>query len=390
MDAQNVTDTQMRRFRRKPNFRTGRDPQRFVIPRDFWKKLGRWALKQITPARVLIALIAVPVVVYIWREVTREVLIIDPFTVPKRYEEAGLTPDVMANRVGDAMRQIEYDTQTNMKKDAFALERDEASIPAIEIPGTKFDLKAMIDVTRGIFGIYPKRISGDIVLPVGPTGADSAQTQARVTIYVSQGRNRSPKIGITCPAEDVDGLVQQTAELVLRQINPYVLAAHAEEHQEYEKTVDIVQTILRNTSQDHRHQAAAMILLGTTLDDQHKYDEAIEKYQKVTEVDPKYADAYYYLGYVLDEQKKYDEAITKYQKVIEIDPKNAYAYTGWGNVLYDQRKYNEAIAKYQKAVEIDPKFANAYDNWGAALRSVGKDAEAEEKFKKAEELSKPK
>src|SRR5271166_1703645 len=195
------------------------------------------ALGRITLGRVALAILVLPLLFYVYREVTRDVVIIDPFTVPKHFEEAGLTSEVMANRIGDRLRQIEVAAQTQMKKDNLTSLREEGSVPDVEIPGTKLGLKTLVDITRTLFGVYPKHISGDIVVPVDtPTkvGSPPVQQQATVTIYLTQGRSRSAGVSVVVAADDLGLLVQSTAETALGQVNPYVLAAYRDDHREYE------------------------------------------------------------------------------------------------------------------------------------------------------------
>jgi tetratricopeptide (TPR) repeat protein len=346
-------------------------------------------LRKISIGRLALAVFVLPLLLYAYREITRDVLIIDPFTVPRHFEEAGLTSVVVANRIGDALRQIEEATQTRMKKDNLTSLRDEGSTPDVEIPGAKLDLKTVVDLARSVFGIYPKHINGDIVVPLDrPTNAASPPTmpQATVTVYVTQGRNRSAAVSMTVASDDVGMLVQRTAETVLGQVNPYVLAAYLEDHRESEKTIEIVQRMIQSPSEDRRHKSAALNLWGNVLSDQKKYDEAIAKYQKAIELDPKDAAPYNGWGNMLYGQKKYDEAIAKYQKAIELDPKSAFAYNNWGNVLYGQKKYDEAIAKYQKSIELDPKSAVPYNGWGVVLSNQEKYDEAIAKYQKSIEL----
>jgi hypothetical protein len=87
---------------------------------DRYKQSGRTSrlksllgeiLKKVTFAKFTIAALALPLIVYVYREVTREALIIDPFTVSKDFEEMGLTSEVMAYRIGDSRNQIEEATQ---------------------------------------------------------------------------------------------------------------------------------------------------------------------------------------------------------------------------------------------------------------------------------------
>ena len=101
------------RTRRRPVWQ----PSRLSRLKAFLKDtLGR-----ITLGRLAIAILVLPLLFYVYREVKRDVLIIDPFTVPKYFAEAGLTGEVMANRIGDKLRQIEITTQTQMKKENLEL-----------------------------------------------------------------------------------------------------------------------------------------------------------------------------------------------------------------------------------------------------------------------------
>jgi hypothetical protein len=69
-----------------------------------------------TFGRVAFTVLVLPLLLYVYREVTRDVLIIDPFTVPKRFEETGLTSEVMANRIGDTLHEIETTTQPECRR----------------------------------------------------------------------------------------------------------------------------------------------------------------------------------------------------------------------------------------------------------------------------------
>jgi tetratricopeptide (TPR) repeat protein len=351
----------------------------------FFKK----AFGEITLGRLALAILVLPLLFYVYREVTRDVLIIDPFNVPKHFGDAGLTGEVVANRIGDKLHQIEIATRTRMKKDNLTSLREEGSVPDVEIPGTKLGLKTLVDITRAVLGIYPKHISGDIVVPVDtPTkvGPPPVKKQATVTVYLTQGRSRSAGVSLDVPADDLELLVQSTAETALGQVNPYVLAVYRVRHREYEKAIEIAGRIIRDPSEDILHKSAACTLWGVVLYEQKKYDEAIAKYQRAIVLNPKLALPYYNWGNLLDDQKKYDEAIAKYQKAIELDPNDADAYNGWAIVLDDQNKYDEAIAKYQRVIELDPNDAGAYTNWGNVLYKQKKYDEAIAMYQKAIEL----
>jgi tetratricopeptide (TPR) repeat protein len=346
-------------------------------------------VEQTTFGRLALAVFVLPLLFYLYGEVMHDAVVIDPFTVPKRFEETGLTSEVLANRVGDALRQIESATQTRMRKDNLRSLHDEGSMPDVEIPGTKFGVKTILDITRNVFGIYPKHISGDVIVPVtnlAKAGLPLPNAQATVTVYVTQGRTRSQPISFMVASDDLGLLAQRTAEVVLRQINPYVLAAYHEHQHEYGTAVEIVESMTRNPSEDRRRKQAAFNLWGNVLADQKSYEEAVSKYQKAIELNPKDAYPYYNWGGMLADQKRYEEAAAKYQKAIELDPKFAMPYNGWGDVLSDQKRYEEAVAKFQKAIELGPKYAAPYNNWGIMLREQKRYEEAVAKFQKAIEL----
>jgi tetratricopeptide (TPR) repeat protein len=312
-----------------------------------------------------------------------DALILEPFSVPKQLEENGITPEVVAKRVGVAMSKIEIDAQTRMKKDNLTSLHDEG--PDVEMPGTRLSLKTLVEITRNILGTYQTHISGDIVAQA--TTETSKSPQVTVTVYITKGKNRISAGWLVANSNDFDSLARETAEMILQQVNPFILAVHRYDHGEVGKAVELAQAMVANDNEDRREKSAAATLLGIVLYNQKKYADAIAEYQKAIELDPKYAPPYNNWGVVLDDRGIYDEAIAKYQRTIKLDPKNPAPYNNWGFVLYQCKRYDEATAKYQKAIELDPKFADPYSNWTIVLLEQGKYREAEEKLNKANELS---
>ena len=65
----------------------------------------------------------------------------------------------------------------------------------------------------------------------------------------------------------------------------------------------------------------------------HKYDEAIQYFDKVLEINPKNVDALNNKAAALIKLAKYDEAIQYLDKILEIDPKNAVALSNKKTVI---------------------------------------------------------
>jgi tetratricopeptide (TPR) repeat protein len=96
------------------------------------------------------------------------------------------------------------------------------------------------------------------------------------------------------------------------------------------------------------------------LYDQEKYDEAIQTYNQVIEINPSCAEAWYGKGIALSGLKKYDEAMKAYNLAIERNPQYAEAWYKKGIILEAQGKHDEAGQAFDKAIEINPKFAYSY------------------------------
>jgi len=107
----------------------------------------------------------------------------------------------------------------------------------------------------------------------------------------------------------------------------------------------------------------ALLNQGIALLQDDQYDLSINYFNKVIEINPRYADAYSIRGVAYGMGKgQYDKAISDFNKAIEINPKYAKAYNNRGNAYFKKGQYEKTISDYNKAIEINPKFAEAYNN----------------------------
>jgi tetratricopeptide (TPR) repeat protein len=373
-------------------------------------------MKLLTLKDFLVASAFLWLAVYISRETVRDVVIIDPITVPKRFEESGLTSEVMANRIGDALREIEAGTRTRMKKDDLASLRDETAKTDVEIPGTRLGIRTIIEITRDAFGFAPRHVSGDIVLQFSPVpvAGDAPKAQATLTIYITEGRKRGPAVAETIKADDTGPLVRRAAEMTLAQINPYLCAAYLENRREYGRAADALRSLIQNPPADRSDHAKVLDLWGNILKDQKKYPEAISAYKASVLLAPRDPHPLNGWGNVLLARKDFDGAIAKYAEAARLDPAYAYPHYNWGlslsakgsdgealkqlqeaialdanfafphneigNFFLREKKYGEAAQEYSRAARLDQGYAPYFNNWGVALYSEGRFEEAIEKY----------
>jgi tetratricopeptide (TPR) repeat protein len=342
------------------------------------------AARVATSPRFALAVVFVPLLLYLFREITHDALIIDPFIVPARFTDAGLTGQVIAQRVGDHLRHIEVLSRTRMPTDHPLGSQDETVIPDIEIPGTNLGLKTLVAVVRGIFSVYPTRVTGDIVFPVALDPKDlSIGSNIGVTIYITRGREHYAALRLTAAATDLDQLADEAAKLIVKAINPYVYASYLDRHGNTLDASTIVDSILLNPNSTPAQLKAAYNLLGNIRLKQSRLDEAIALFSKAVAIDDHFAMAYNNWGISLERQHKHDEALKMYQKAIRVDRHFAAGYDNWGGLLVKQKDYPGAIAMYEKALTRDRLDVNAYERWGAALDAQHSYDAAAEKYKTA-------
>jgi len=324
------------------------------------------------------------------QEIRNDNPVLDVVNVPEVFQKQGYTPDVVARRIKDQIRDVDAKEKVIVGQRLIQLATD-SPLPDLQIPTANVSLKTTILFVRQLLRFSPDRITVDVMVDY-PTadkestadktkGVDSRKAQLRVIV------RRVPGGGYSSAAEpfstlDPEDVVRPIAQDVMDEADPYVLGVYILDNS---GPKDSESHFIKATELDPR-DARAFLAWGYALESEGKLDDAIAKFRKVIHLDPNNAAAYNNLGTVLARQGKRDEAIAKYRKATELDPKHASAYNGWGDALADQGKRDEAIIKYQKAIDIDPKNTAAYNNWGLALYAEGERDEAIAKFRKAAEL----
>ncbi len=69
--------------------------------------------------------------------------------------------------------------------------------------------------------------------------------------------------------------------------------------------------------------------------------------------------------------EKYSEVIADFDKVIELSPRTAVAYFNKGNMLLELNDYTSALSAYGKALELKPDMGEAYYNRGYVYLKLG-------------------
>ncbi|MBW4679426.1 MAG: tetratricopeptide repeat protein [Microcoleus vaginatus WJT46-NPBG5] len=96
---------------------------------------------------------------------------------------------------------------------------------------------------------------------------------------------------------------------------------------------------------------------GMALQDEEKYAEALDCFQKAVKLKPDFIPAWVYQGITLEQLQRYEEAIACYNEAIKINPNVADLWYNKGATLCNLRRYQEAVQCFDKVLEIEPNNA---------------------------------
>src|SRR5438445_6910020 len=112
-----------------------------------------------------------------------------------------------------------------------------------------------------------------------------------------------------------------------------------------------------------------------------RHSEAIEASKKAVSIRPS-AESYFNLGLANYYLKQYRESEQAYRQAIKLDPYNAAdAYYALGLTYRDAGQFDDEVQAYKRTIRLKPDYAMAYDRLGQRYLQQKKFAEAVEAFK---------
>jgi len=112
---------------------------------------------------------------------------------------------------------------------------------------------------------------------------------------------------------------------------------------------------------------------------QGRYQDAERVFKGLTILD--WNNAYYHsvLGSILQRQKRYGEAIAEYTQALDLDPKDIVSYTNRGEIFMRHGLVEDAKQDFKSAVRLDPEGADRFANRARMLLEQIKKQKAEKK-----------
>ena len=164
--------------------------------------------------------------------------------------------------------------------------------------------------------------------------------------------------------------------------------------QQTEAAIETYQKLIQAFSRrDHEFRGSPAYIetfnqLGVLLEEDGRYEEAIDCYRQALEQDPQNPDLHYNLGNVLQKealqcQGDLTPAIAAYRQCLEYAPQFGEAWNNLGNTLKHQGDFSGAIDAYKTAVALSPDQADAWNNLGNVYHRQGQLAAASDCYHRA-------
>ena len=181
-----------------------------------------------------------------------------------------------------------------------------------------------------------------------------------------------------------------SSEVYLVAYNSFIRAGDYEQAKEYaEKAYPKNQ---KNPALESLGLIAEYISSGNKYVQDGLFDEAIEKYHKITEIEHCCVDAEFYKGLTRFRQKDFESAAKHFNSALGIYPNHEKAKKGLNNIVkqlfnegnksYKSGDIPKSISNYQKAIEYDPQFHIAHHQLGVIQKKQGQIQLAIESFQK--------
>jgi tetratricopeptide (TPR) repeat protein len=92
--------------------------------------------------------------------------------------------------------------------------------------------------------------------------------------------------------------------------------------------------------------------LGDSARDAGRLEEALENYRKALEIQPKWAEGWWYAGTIFYEMDRYAEARDALRNVVALDPERGPAWGMLGLCEYQTREYDRAVISLQRGRKL--------------------------------------
>ena len=317
------------------------------------------ALFAVAPVIILVLLI-----VLIVREINQDSIEVAPIQVPARLAETGLTAEVVALRLLDQIAAAER-----------VVTSERVVRPHVELVGQKPDftvpiagisLRALADIARNLFGIAPRRVSGEIIL-------DEDKLKLRLRLA---GQGQIADIG-GFALNEVDALLAAGAPEVWRIIFPKLYAWHLAQTLGVETQVrERLTRMLLLDGLDPDAERTVRALIGRSFLRSGRGEEAYAIFSALVANNPNDGGFVYGRGRAQFLLGRLDASMEDYMRARQMDPAAFWIHTGIAQVIRARGEYAKALEEIEKGLALRSDDPTALTEKGEIMLRLGRSQEA--------------
>ncbi len=109
------------------------------------------------------------------------------------------------------------------------------------------------------------------------------------------------------------------------------------------------------------------VAIGRVAEQQGKFDQAEEQYQRAIALDAKHLGALMAMARLRDCQNRFDEALQYYHRALQAHPKEAGVFNDLGLCLAKRQMYRDSITAMRKAIQLQPQKPLYHNNLASVL-----------------------
>jgi len=302
--------------------------------RPDWRDVVRRALLPITILGAILlrppvaaSIVASPVVI---PPLPQNAIVIDGIDVPTAVSDAGYGGEIMSRGIKDRMREIFAVARPSRLRLGVEDTGTENKIPEIDVAGGALNIRQIFIAVRDVLGYRDTRISGELVVavdapPAGGSSDDDEGPKTYTLVIRSSTHGIIGRVRTKFPDKTFDDLFQQTALIIIEKTNPKLAARYYERTNRFTDATRIAQFFVASTQADDRIEAN--LILGTALVRQHRYDEAVDHFQRAIAMDPRLERAWSGCALAHLWARRFQQAVRCADQAISLEPGEAASYS---------------------------------------------------------------
>ena len=159
---------------------------------------------------------------------------------------------------------------------------------------------------------------------------------------------------------------------------------------EFEKAIKILEDLYQHQPDiDVKNNLIdALFAYGGYLNDYYvlEYDESINFFKRIIELDSENYRAHYNLGIAYFNLNRFEEALNSYKIALSIKPDHKHVYYNIGLLHEKNENLENAIEAYEKALEIDPNYIYAMHSLKAVRLNLDNSVKPKSKTQESKDI----